>query len=131
MKVIPTYIHGIFDYVGGIVLLFAPNIFGFSEMGGAAVIVPRVIGALVLMQAVLTDYEVGLLKILPMKVHLMNDYVASIFLALSPWIFGFATQAKNVWMPHFVVGLLVFLLSLMTETAPKHLPAEQQHQHPA
>src|SRR3954466_11968256 len=98
MKIIPAYVHGIFDYLGGLVLLFAPNIFGFSEIGGAAVLIPRIIGLVVLVQALLTNYEVGVFKVLPMKVHLINDYIASLFLALSPWLFRFATQAKNVWM---------------------------------
>ena len=129
MKVIPAYIHGIFDYLGGLVLLFAPNIFGFSEIGGAAVLIPRIIGVVVLAQALLTNYEVGLFKMLPMKVHLINDYIASLFLALSPWLFGFATQAKHVWMPHLVVGIAVFLLTLLTQTEPKHLLSREQRQH--
>jgi hypothetical protein len=51
--------------------------------------------------------------------HLMNDYIASLLLAASPWIFGFADQPSNVWMPHVVVGILVFVLSLLTETEPR------------
>ena len=119
MKVIPAFVHGIFDYIGGIALLAAPNLFGFAEMGGAAVWVPRVIGAIVLLQSICTRYEVGLVKILPMKMHLMNDYIASLFLAASPWLFGFNDGPTNSWMPHVVVGILVFVLSLMTETEPR------------
>jgi hypothetical protein len=65
-------------------LLAAPNLFGFAEVGGAAVWVPRVVGVIVLLQSICTRYELGLVKMLPMKMHLMNDYVASIFLAASP-----------------------------------------------
>ena len=119
MRVIPAFVHGIFDYIGGIALLAAPNLFGFAEMGGAAVWVPRVIGAIVLLQSICTRYEVGLVKILPMKMHLMNDYIASLFLAASPWLFGFNDGPTNSWMPHVVVGILVFVLSLMTETEPR------------
>ena len=119
MKIIPAFIHGIFDYLGGITLLAAPNLFGFSEVGGAAVWVPRIIGIIVVLQSICTNYEVGLIKVVPMKMHLMNDYVASIFLAVSPWLFGFSNQAANVWMPHLIVGIAVFVLSLMTETEPR------------
>ena len=31
MKMIPTYVHGIFDYLGAAILLFAPNLFGFAD----------------------------------------------------------------------------------------------------
>jgi len=116
MKVIPAFVHGIFDYIGGVALLAAPNLFGFADEGGAAVWVPRIIGLIVLLQSICTRYEVGLVKLIPMRVHLMNDYAASLFLAASPWIFGFNDRPSNVWMPHVVVGLAVFVLSLMTRT---------------
>jgi hypothetical protein len=119
MKIIPTFVHGIADYIGGIALLAAPNLFGFAEVGGAAVWIPRIIGLIVLLQSICTRYEVGLVKVLPMKVHLMNDYIASLFLAASPWLFGFADQPSNVWMPHVVVGVMVFLLTLMTQSEPR------------
>jgi uncharacterized membrane protein YtjA (UPF0391 family) len=119
MKIIPTFVHGIADYIGGIALLAAPNIFGFAEVGGAAVWIPRIIGLIVLLQSICTNYEVGLIKVLPMKMHLMNDYVASLFLAVSPWLFGFSNGPSNVWMPHVVVGVMVFLLTLMTQSEPR------------
>lgn len=111
--------HGIFDYIGGIALVAAPNIFGFADVGGAAVWVPRIVGIIILLQSICTRYELGLVKVLPMKMHLMNDYVASIFLAASPWIFAFADGPSNQWMPHVVVGILVFVATLMTESKPR------------
>ena len=119
MKIIPTFVHGIADYIGGIALLAAPNIFGFADVGGAAVLIPRILGVIILVQSICTDYEVGLAKILPMRVHLMNDYVASLFLAASPWIFGFNDGPSNSWMPHVIVGIAVFVLTLMTQTEPR------------
>jgi len=119
MKIIPTFVHGVADYIGGLVLLVAPNVFGFADVGGAAVWVPRVLGVIVLLQSIMTNYELGLVKILPMKMHLMNDYVAGLVLAASPWIFGFADERTNAWMPHVVVGIAVFLLTLMTERHPR------------
>jgi hypothetical protein len=119
MKVVSTSVHGIFDYLVGIALLLAPNVFGFADVGGAAVFIPRLVGALTLLQAVLTRYELGLFKVLPMRTHLTFDYILSILLALSPWLFGFANQPSHVWMPHVVVGVIGFLLALMTETASR------------
>jgi hypothetical protein len=119
MKVIPTFVHGILDYLVGIILIAAPNIFGFADVGGAAVAVPRFIGAMILAQSIFTRYELGLFKVLPMRTHLAVDYVLTILLALSPWIFGFADQPGNVWMPHVLTGALGFLLALMTEPEPR------------
>jgi hypothetical protein len=118
MKTIPTFVHGVGDYLGGIVLLLAPNIFGFADVGGAAVMMPRIIGLIVLLQAMTTRYELGLVKALPMKMHLMNDYVAALVLAASPWLFGFNHEKSNAWMPHLIVGIAILVFAAMTQTEP-------------
>lgn len=118
MKPIPTFVHGIFDYIGGAALLFAPEIFQFSEAGGAPVLVARVLGVVILLQSLVTKYELGALKIMPMQIHLMNDYLASAFLVASPWIFGFANAPSNVWLPHLAAGISVFTLTALTRTIP-------------
>src|SRR5947207_8497102 len=41
-----------------------------------------------LLEALTTDYELGAIKLIPMKMHLMADYVVAAFLVLSPWLFG-------------------------------------------
>ena len=123
MKIITTFVHGILDYLVGIALLVAPNLFGFAGEGGAAEWLPRILGIVVLLQAVMTRYELGLAKVIPMQAHLMMDYVLSLLLAVSPWLFGFADRAPNVWMPHVIVGLAVFLVSLLTDPEPRRLHA--------
>lgn len=37
--------HGMLDYPGGVALIAAPWILGFSDVGGAAVTVPVVLGS--------------------------------------------------------------------------------------
>jgi hypothetical protein len=124
MKTIPTYVHGIFNYVIGIVLLLAPNLFGFAQLGGAPVVVARAVGIILIIQALFTNYELGLFKVLPMRLHLTGDYILSIFLAISPWLFKFNHQPRNVWMPHVVVGIIAFLLTLMTQQEPRRVLTE-------
>jgi len=117
-RIIPTKVHGVLDYLSGLALLGAPEIFGFSQVGGAAVLIPRVLGVMILIMAILTRYEVGLVKLIPMPVHLVVDVVASIFLAASPFIFNFADNPSNVWLPHVVVGIAYFIITLFTQTEP-------------
>ena len=33
----------------------------------------------------------------------------------SPWIFGFADDSANVWMPHLIVGIAAVFLGLTTK----------------
>ncbi|MDB6021057.1 MAG: hypothetical protein JWQ04_914 [Pedosphaera sp.] len=124
MKTISTYAHGVCDYIVGIVLILAPNIFSFSRLGGAPVTVARLIGFLFIVQALFTNYELGLFRVLPMRMHLFDDYVLSALLAISPWLFGFYTQPNNVWLPHLIVGCVFFVITAMTRTSTRVVPTQ-------
>ena len=64
-----------------------------------------------------TDYELGIWRVAPMAVHNLIDIVAGIVLAASPWIFGFADETANVWVPFVVVGSAAVFLGLTTKQA--------------
>ena len=114
MRFIPTRVHGLLDYLVGLLLIAAPWVFNFAR-GGAETWVPVVLGAGALVYSVFTDYELGLVRRLPMGAHLTPDLLSGILLAASPWLFGFS---EFVYMPHLVLGVLEVGASLMTKTAP-------------
>ena len=114
MRFIPTRIHGIADYLLGLLLVAAPWLFGFAD-GGAATWVPVVLGVGVVLYSLLTDYELGLVRRIPMQTHLTLDLAGGAVLAASPWVFGFADR---VWLPHLVFGLLEIGAALFTRTQP-------------
>ena len=118
IRFIPTGVHAYFDYIGGIALLAAPFIFGFFNGGGAAVIVPMVLGVGLILYSLLTNYELGIpgVKFIPMAYHLVIDFVAAAFLALSPFLFGFISKTPNVWLPHIIAGVGVIGLVLVSQT---------------
>ncbi|MEO8956888.1 MAG: SPW repeat domain-containing protein [Ktedonobacteraceae bacterium] len=128
IRFVPTGVHAYFDYIGGIVLLAAPFIFGFFSMGGPAVIIPMVLGVGLIVYSLLTRYELGIpgLKFIPMPLHLVFDFVAAAFLALSPFLFGFVNKTPNVWLPHLIAGVAVIVLVLVSQThpQPKHAMAD-------
>lgn len=114
--IISTYAHGILDYVIGLALLFAPNLFGFADAGGAAEIVPRMLGLFILAQALLTNYELGVVKLIPFRIHKTADIVLGLYLALSPFIHGFSDGPTYMWLPHVIVGAVIVGTGLMTRT---------------
>lgn len=116
-KIIPTKVHGVLDYIVAIALFFAPMIFGFQNVGGAAVIIPMVLGVGLAAYSIFTKYEWGIIKVLSMPYHLVFDIVASIFLAVSPFLFGFSDKPLNVWLPHVVVGVTVVLVVILSQTS--------------
>lgn len=118
-RFIPTKVHGALDYIVGIALIAAPMLFGFMSVGGAAVIIPIVLGIGLILYSLFTKYEWGLVKVLGMPYHLIFDVLASVFLALSPFIFGFANQPWNVWVPHVVVGIAVIIVVIFSQPQPE------------
>lgn len=107
---ISSMLHGVLDYTVGLFLVVAPWFIRF-ENSGPAMIVPMALGCLTLIYSLFTNYELGRLKIISMRAHLVMDLLAAILLIASPWIFNFNDQ---IYLPHVVVGgveLLVVLLS--------------------
>jgi hypothetical protein len=115
MRFIPTKIHGAMDYLTGIVLILAPWLLGFAD-GSVAHWLPVILGAGVIAFSLMTDYEFGITRIIPMPVHLGLDMAGGALLAVSPWLFGFADK---VFWPHLIVGLLEIGAGLMTKTVPE------------
>ena len=118
VRFLPTKVHGVLDYVVGIALILAPNIFQFSSMGGPAAWIPRVLGVVLIVYSLVTNYEWGVFKLVAMPYHLVIDFLAALFLAASPFIFGFFRDSPNVWLPHLVVGIAVLLVVIVTQTQP-------------
>jgi general stress protein CsbA len=115
MRFIPTRTHGVVDYAMGALLIVVPYILGFAD-GTAAQWIPQVLGAALIGASLLTDYELGVVRVIPMPVHLFLDIAAGILLAASPWLFGFADR---VYWPHLILGLLEIGAGLMTRTRPE------------
>ena len=113
MRFIPTKLHAPLDYIVGAALIAAPWIFMFSEHT-AATVIPVVLGIGLIVYSLFTDYELGVWRRIPMSGHNLFDIIAGTLLAASPWIFGFADESANVWVPHLVVGLAAIFLGLTT-----------------
>ena len=114
MRFIPTKLHAPLDYIVGAALIAAPWILQFSEHT-AATVVPVVLGIGLIAYSLVTNYELGVWKVAPMPVHNLIDIAAGALLAASPWLFGFADESANVWVPHVVVGLAAIFLGLTTK----------------
>ena len=118
MRIIPTKIHGILDYVMGLLLIASPWIFDFAR-DGAETWIPVILGVSTILYSLFTNYELGISGKLSMKAHLGIDMISGIFLAASPWLFGFADY---VYLPHVVLGLTEVVAVLLSKTQPEHTP---------
>lgn len=116
MKLLTTRMHTIIGLVVGLALLVAPWLFGFAEQGGAAVMVPIYVGIFIILSELTTTSVLSPIKLVPMSAHIVVDVLTGLFLALSPWFFGFSDLELNAWLPHVVVGVVVMGYALVTRT---------------
>jgi hypothetical protein len=73
-----------------------------------------ILGAGVILYSLFTDYELGMSRQIPFGAHLTLDVVGGIFLAVSPWLFGFSDY---VYLPHLIVGILEIGAATLTKRA--------------
>jgi len=118
-RMIPTPVHAIADYAVGILLILAPWLFGFHDESTAATWISVLAGIAMLGMSAMTNYEGGFLsKAIPMRAHLMTDAVMGIFLVISPWLFGFADNGTNAWLPFVAIGLFELFAAATTNPYP-------------
>lgn len=119
MRFISTRVHGLLDYLMGLLLCAAPWILGFGS-DGAETAVPVSLGIGLILYSLVTRYELGIVPLLPMPSHLFLDGLSGAFLAASPWLLGFA---NDIWWPHVLFGALEVAAAMMTQTVPESIGA--------
>src|SRR5690606_35214072 len=85
---INTKMHGYIDYLMGVMLIGISFLFAIPD--GVPTTLLIVLGTATIVYSLMTNYELGLVKVLPMKVHLFIDVVSGLLLIAAPWLFGFA-----------------------------------------
>ena len=116
LRVIPTGVHGVLDYLASATNLAFPELLGLHDAPWA-VLVPRIDGVAGAGYSLITDYELGVLKALPMPAHLAFDAAKEVFMASSlSWLFGFARKGARYWLPHILMGTADMLAPITSKT---------------
>ena len=113
MRIIPTRIHGVLDYLIGALIAVSPWLFGFAD-GGTSTWIHLAIGGGIILVAALTNFEFGVVRVIPMPAHLMLDGGLGVLALASPWLFGFSAFVGL----HVALGIFLIAAALMTSTRP-------------
>ena len=113
MRFIPTKFHAPLDYIVGAALIAAPWIFQFSEHTAATVVLDRARHRPDRLQPV-HELRARRLEGRADGRAQPDRHRRRHVLVASPWIFGFADESANVWVPFVVVGLAAIFLGLTT-----------------
>ena len=112
---IDSTLHGVTDYTVGTLLMTAfPRLAGIEGTPSARQI--RVTGALHAAYSTVTDYPLGIVKLLPYKAHLALDALGALALAATPFVTGQYKKGRKQWVPH--VGVCLFELASLAMTDP-------------
>ena len=115
LRVILTGVHGVLDYLASGINLVFPGLLGLHDAPWAA-LVPRIDGVAGAGYSLISDYELGALKVLPMPAHLAFDAAKGVFMATSPWLFGFAKNGGRYWLPHVLMGMADVVAAITSKT---------------
>ena len=112
---IDATLHGATDYtVGAMLMTVFPRLANFEGTRSARQI--RAAGAIHAGYSTLTNYPLGIVKVLPFKAHLAIDAVGAAALAAMPFATGQFLKGRQYWMPH--VGLALFEFASLAMTDP-------------
>jgi hypothetical protein len=112
-KIISTRLHGILDYLSGFILIL-PWIVNFYEEGTDTWILAMV-GMFTIIMSMLTNYEFGLVKLVPMRLHLAIDVLTALFLIALPFMYPMLHY--YLYWP-VLIGAVELLVVLFTSPRP-------------
>jgi hypothetical protein len=108
---ISTRTHGVIDYAWATAAGSLPKMMNGATETARLV---RSAGAAAGVNSMVTNYEAGILRVLPMKGHLLFDFVMSAVLMMSPFFLPRA-ERRFAAIP-VALGAVGLLTSLLTET---------------
>jgi hypothetical protein len=108
---VPLFVHGIVEYGVGALSIVGPFLLSFHS--DVAKVVSILLGAGIIVMAFVTDAPTGVTRRLPIASHVVLDYVMSLFLLVTPFVFSFTDDARAT--AYFIVlGVGYLLLTLST-----------------
>jgi hypothetical protein len=112
---VDSTLHGVVDYMAGATLTTVlPKLAGVEGTRSARQI--RTAGAVHAAYSTMTDYPLGMVKVIPFKAHLALDAAGAIAVGALPFITGQYKEGRRQWVPH--VALAAFELMSLAMTDP-------------
>src|SRR3954454_13631030 len=112
---VDSTLHGVVDCMAGAALTTAlPRLAGVEGTRSARQI--RTAGAAHASYSTMTDYPLGIAKLIPFKAHLALDAIGALALGATPFITGQYKEGRRQWVPH--VALCAFERMSLAMTDP-------------
>ena len=113
---IPALVHGIVEYIAGVVFIVAPFVLGFQSSAATAISI--IVGVVVLVVAASSEGPSGLISQIPISAHVALDFVLAAALIVMPFAFGFSEEGAPTAF-FIALGVVHLLLTIATRFRPK------------
>lgn len=111
-------IHAYLDYPVALALILLPFVLQLGASNPLALWLSVGTGVAAFVLTFLTDHQLGVLRVLPYRLHLAVDLTVGIVFALAPFVFGFTgIDAIYYWVNAAAVLAVVSLHKPEPETA--------------
>ena len=119
---VSTKTHGVIDYATAGALLGAPALLRGTDLRARLAL--TVAGGGILATSLLTDYELGARRVVPMKAHLALDAATGAGLLAAPFLLRTRGSGLGGWLPHVLAGAGEIAAALLTEREPGDHPGD-------
>lgn len=115
LRFVTRTIHAYLDYPVAAALMGLPFLLGLGESNPLALWLSVATGIAALVLTVLTDHHLGLIRVLPYKLHLTVDLIVGITFLAAPFLFGFAGLDSAFYLLNGAAVVAVISLSAPEE----------------
>jgi hypothetical protein len=112
LRFVSTRVHGMLDYMVSALVIASPFLGGWGG-GGRWIFVA--LGCLGIIYSLLTDYEWGAVRLLPMTLHLVLDVVFGVAMLV---VAAVIEPPRAAWVSA-AIGLLALMLAVVTRWRPE------------
>ncbi|MEW2912010.1 hypothetical protein [Leisingera sp. JC11] len=110
LRFVTRTIHAYLDYPVAIALMGLPFLLGLGESTPLALWLSVATGIAAFVLTVLTDHHLGLIRVLPYKLHLAVDLIVGLAFLAAPFLLGFAgLDAAFYWLNGAAVVAVISL----------------------
>lgn len=110
MRFVTKTIHAWLDYPVALALIALPFVFGLGTSNPLALTISPIVGVAAFILTVFTDHHLGLIRVLPYKLHLAVDLAVGVLFLFLPSILGFqGLDAYFYWLNGAAVVAVIAL----------------------
>ena len=111
MRFVTKTIHAWLDYPVALALIALPFLFGLGQSHPLALFIAPTVGVAAFLLTLLTDHHLGVIRVLPYRLHLAVDLAVGLLFVALPLVLGFSGLDAAFYLVNGAAVIAVIALS--------------------